>query len=754
MQVEKRDGTKADFSVEKIHQVVEWATKGIKDVSFSDIEMNANLSIYDGISTVEIHNILIKSASDLIDLSTPNYQYVAANLANMQLRKDVWGSHDAPPDFVTFLQNNVDNGIYDEKLNPNHKDGWSESQVKIFGNYINHDRDSLFTFSGLQQLIDKYLVKNRNTDKIYETPQQAYMCIAMCLFDTEAEVKAAYDAYSTFKINLATPIMCGVRTVKRQFASCVLVDVEDDLDAIFASVHAVGKYTANRAGIGINIGRLRPINSPIRGGEVIHTGLIPYLRCFQSAVKSTTQNGIRGGSATVHVPFWHFEIEDIIVLKNNAGTDDNRVRKLDYSVQFCKLFYERLLNGEDITLFSPHEAQGLYEAFGDNKKFEELYLKYENSRSLKFKKKIPASKLASAYAKERLETGRIYSMNIDHANEHGSWNVPVKMSNLCQEIIHPTKPISSVDDKDAEIGICLLSAINLLECSSERDIEKACEIAVKSLDSIIDYQDYPVVAGETFTKNRRSLGVGITNLAAFLAKNKLAYGEPKALELIHETMEQIQYYLISTSCDLAEEKGACPKFSETKYADGLLPVDWYKKTVDDLVKPEYNMDWEALRKRISEVGMRHSTLSAMMPCESSSVIQNTTNGIEPIRSHLTYKKSKYGMSKIIAPNYRTRKKYYTIAWDIEDNKVLIDTAAVIQKFTDMSMSTNLYYNYQHHIAEGETEGSIPLSVLIKDQIYSYKYGLKNLYYANTPDEDGDTEEEQQNMGCESGACAL
>lgn len=743
MQVKKRTGEKEDFSVEKIHQVLQWATNGINGVSFSDIEMNANLSLYDGIPTEDIHKILTKSANDLISTSAPNYQYVAARLLNMQLRKEVWGCNTTPTDFLVFLQRNIDNGIYD----PDIQKKWTGAEVDLLGKYINHTRDDQFTYAGLQQLVDKYLVKNRSTGEIYETPQFAYMSIAMCLFDNIDDVKYAYDAYSSYKINLPTPIMAGVRTNIRQFASCVLVDVDDNLDAIFSSVHAVGKYTARRAGIGLNIGRLRPINSPIRGGEVIHTGLIPYLKTFESTVKSTSQNGLRGGSATVHVPFWHYEIEDLLVLKNNAGTDDNRVRKLDYSIQFCKLFYDRLIANEDITLFSPHEAKGLYEAFGNNEEFERLYIKYENARSsIKFSRKIPARKLAEIFARERLETGRIYSMNIDTANEHGSWNIPVYMSNLCQEIIHPTTPIKSIDDPEGEIGICILSALNLLELNSEKDIEGACRTAVRSLESIIDYQDYPVKAAENFTKNRRSLGIGITNLAGFLAKNKLQYGEPAALQLIHETMEQIQWNLINASCELAKELGPCEKFKDTKYAEGLLPIDWYKRTVDGLVDPVYNMDWEELRQRVIKYGLRHSTLSAIMPCESSSVIQNSTNGMEPVRSLLIHKKAKNGILKQLVPNYHMRKNFYTMAWDMPSNKAMLDTAAVIQKFVDMSMSTNLYYNYSHY-----EDGNIPLSTLIKDQVYGYKVGLKNFYYANTPDGDGDTEKE---MNCESGACAI
>lgn len=476
--------------------------------------------------------------------------------------------------------------------------------------------------------------------------------------------------------------------------------------------------------------------------------MIPYLKCFETAVKSTTQNGIRGGSATVHIPFWHYEIEDIIVLKNNAGTDDNRVRKLDYSVQFCKLFYKRLIADEDITLFSPDETKGLFEAFGNNEKFEELYEKYERSRSLKFKKKISARKLAEIYARERLETGRIYSMNIDSANEHGSWDIPCYMSNLCQEIIHPTKPIKSIDDESGEIGICLLSAINLLQVSSGEDMKQACTIAVQSLESIIDYQDYPVLAGENFTKNRRSLGVGITNFAGWLASQKLSYDDPETPRVVHELMEEIQWNLISASCDLAKKYGSCAKYGDTKYAKGLLPIDWYKKTVDEIVKPEYKMDWEELRERVAKYGLRHSTLSAIMPCESSSVVQNSTNGIEPPRSLLSSKKAKNGTLKQIVPNFHKRKNFYTLAWDISDNTPIINVASVIQKFTDMSMSTNLYYNYDHY-----EDGSIPLSVIVKDQIYAYKYGLKNLYYANTPD--GDKEDGDEDLGgCESGACAL
>lgn len=742
MQVQKRDGSFEEYNVEKIHKVVEWAIKDIANVSWSDIEMNAHLSLKDGISTREIHQILVKSANDLTSSSKPNYQYVASRLLNMSLRKDLWERYDNPPSLRQHIEANVKNDIYDKDI----LSKWSNDQLDKLDKVIDHDRDYLFTYAGLQQLIDKYLVKNRATGQIYETPQFAYMCIALSLFNTINEVKSAYECFSTFKINLPTPIMAGVRTKIKQFASCVLVDVADDLNSIFSSVHAVGKYTARRAGIGLNIGRIRPINASIRGGEVIHTGLIPYLKIFESTVKATSQNGIRGGSATVHVPFWHYEIEDIMMLKNNAGTDDNRVRKLDYSVQFNKLFYERLIKNEDITLMSPEETGGLYSSMNDNDDFKKLYEKYENHRDVKMKKKINARKLAEIFAKERLETGRIYVMNIDNANEHGSWLAPVYMSNLCQEIIHPTQPISSIDDENGEIGICILSALNLLEMEDDDDIQMACSMAVQTLENIIDYQDYPVLAGENFTKNRRSLGIGITNFAAYLAKHKLKYDDPETLDLVHSTMEKIQWYLLDESCKLAEKLGPCNKFGETKYAQGKLPIDWYKKTVDELVKPEYTMDWEDLRSRIAQYGLRHSTLTAIMPCESSSVIQNSTNGIEPVRSLVSYKKAKNGVLKQLVPNYNSRKNYYTLAWEMKDNKAILNICAVLQKFVDMSISVNLYYNYAHY-----PDGNIPLSILIKDQIYGYKYGVKNFYYCNTPDGDGQTE---KSSGCESGSCAI
>lgn len=740
MQVTKRNGSKEDFNLEKIHKVISWAVDGINDVSISDIEMNAKLNLKDGISTEEIHKLLINSANNLISEESPNYQYVAARLLLYSLRKNVWGESE-PPRLFDHIKDTVNSEVYDKII----LEKYSESEIHKIGKFVKHSRDDLFTYAGLQQLVDKYLIKNRYTNEIFETPQFAYMLIAMFAFMDYPKdirisyVKKCYDYISTFKINLPTPLMCGLRTNIRQYSSCILIDVDDSLDSIFASVEAVGKYTARRAGIGTNTGRIRPINSPIRGGEVKHTGIIPYLKIFESTVKSTSQNGIRGGSATNNVQFWHHEIEDIVVLKNNTGTDDNRVRKLDYLIGLSKLFYDRVKNDKEITLFSPHECKDLYEAFGTDK-FDDLYVEKENDNSLNFKKKIKARDLAILLTRERLETGRIYILNVDNANNHNPFYDTVKMGNLCTEVLHPLIPLKSINDENAEIGVCVLSAVNLLEIKKE-EFPDVCDIIVRMLDFIIDHQDYVVKAAENFCKNRRSIGVGFTNLAGVLAKNKLAYNSKEALELIDEYAELLQFNLLSASCKLAEEKGVCSKFDRTKYSDGILPIDTYNKNVDSLVNPKLRCDWDSLRENIKKYGLRHSTLTCQMPCESSSVIQNSTNGIEPVRELISYKKSKMGVLKQVVPGFSKFGKYYTRAFSIEDNSVLTNVGAVIQKWFDMGISLNHYYNYDHY--EG---GNVPLSTILKDLFYAHKMGIKTLYYANTPD--GDME------SCSSGACSI
>ena len=752
MNVLKRNGELVPYDVDKIHQSVNWAIGDIKGVTASDIEINANLQKRDGMTTTEIHNVLIDSAANLISLDRPNYQYVASRLLSAQIRKDVWGGKN-PPKLLDFINKNVhEHDVYDEDILLL----YSDDEINKLDEYIDHDRDNSFTYAGMRQLCDKYLIQDRDSGKIFETPQFAYMIIAMVCFGKYTNsvrmnyIKRAYDYFSRFKINIPTPLMAGVRSKIKQYASCCLIDVDDTLPSIFSSSTAAGYATGSRYGIGLNMGRIRPLNSPIRNGEVIHTGVIPFLKLMESTVKSCHQNGIRGGSATVNFPFWHYEVEDVMVLKNNSGTDDNRVRKLDYCIQFSELFYKRFLKNEDITLFSPHEAKDLYDAFG-HENFDQLYEQYERKTSLKFKKTIKARQLMSLFIKERVETGRIYFMNIDHCNQRSAWDADVKMTNLCVEILHPTKPLQHVDDNDAEIGICILSAINVLEIQSDAEMEKVCDVIVRLLDQLIDYQDYFLPAAKNFTRNRRSLGIGITNFAAYLAKNGARYDDEEAPNIASNLMEKVQYYLLLSSNNLAKEKGKCPKFHETKYSKGWLPIDNYKKEIDEFVTVKPYMDWDYLRQQIQEHGLRHSTVSAIMPCESSSVIQSSTNGIEPIRNYITYKKSKARTLPVIVPNYHHYKNKYTLAYEMEDNVGLIKVVAALQKWVDMSISANLYYNYAHY-----DKGALPDAKVIKELLLSYKLGWRTGYYLNTDDGDKQSSADDigEEEGCESGACAL
>ena len=725
----KRDGAKEPININKIHKVVEHACEGLAGVSSSQIEMNANLQFYDGMSTEEIQEVLVRSANDLISLDAPNYQFAAARLLTYGLYKQVFGEFNAMP-FKDMISLNVKRGLYDPAI----FDSYTEEEIDSLDTYIRHKRDENFTYAGMRQVVDKYLVQDRSSGEIFETPQFMYMMIAATLFANYPKetrmhyVRRYYDATSLFKINIPTPVMAGVRTPVRQFASCVLVDSDDTLDSIFASDMAIGRYTAQRAGIGINAGRIRGVNSKIRGGEVAHTGIVPFLKKFESTVRCCTQNGVRGGSATTHFPFWHQEIEDILVLKNNKGTEDNRVRKLDYSIQLNKTMYERLLSGGDITLFSPHDVPGLYEAyFGDADKFKELYEKYERATSIK-KKKISAMELFSALVKERAETGRIYIMNVDHANTHSSFKDTVYMSNLCQEITLPTKPLTHIDDPDGEIALCILSAINVGILRSLDELEELCELAVRALEEIIDYQRYPILAAEKSTKARRSLGIGYIGLAHYLAKNKAQYSDSQAWKLVHDLTEAFQYYLLKASNTLAKERGACEYFNRTKYADGILPIDTYKKDVDTIVANELKYDWESLRSDIKEHGLRHSTLSAQMPSESSSVVSNATNGIEPPRGYLSVKKSKKGPLKQIVPQYQSLKQHYTLLWDMPSNEGYINIVAVMQKFFDQAISGNWSYNPTHY-----PDNEVPMSVMIRDLLTTYKMGWKTSYYQNTYD---------------------
>ncbi len=725
----KRNGQTESLNLDKIHKITEEACEGLAGVSASQVEINSGIQFYDGITTAEIQEILVKSASDLIDLDNPNYQFVAARLLLYGLYKQVFGSswNTGFPHILDHLLGGADKLIYDKQLSTRYtKEEWDK-----INSWIDHGRDYLFTYAGLRQVVDKYLVQDRSTTELYETPQYMYMLIAAAIFqeyppETRLDyVKRYYNAISKHKINIPTPIMAGVRTALRQFASCVLVDIDDTLDSIFSSDMAIGKYVAQRAGIGINAGRIRGINSKIRGGEVQHTGVVPFLKKFESTVRCCTQNGIRGGSATVHFPIWHQEIEDILVLKNNKGTEDNRVRKLDYSIQLSKLFYERFIANEEITLFSPHDVPGLYDSFG-SELFDELYCSYENNESIP-KTRIGAQELILALLKERAETGRIYLMNIDHCNSHSSFKDSIYMSNLCQEITLPTDPIQHIDG-EGEIALCILSAVNVGKITNLDQLEELCDLSVRALEELIDYQEYPVTAAEIATKGRRSLGIGFIGLAHYLAKNGVKYNDQEAYDLVHKLSESFQYYLLKSSNQIAKEKGACDYFKATKYADGILPIDTYKTDVDEISSPEYNCDWETLRESILEHGIRHSTLSSQMPSESSSVVSNATNGIEPPRGYLSVKKSKKGPLKQIVPQYASLKNNYTLLWDMPDNEGYIKIVAVMQKFFDQGISGNWSYNPKHY-----ADNEVPTSVMANDFLTTYKYGWKTSYYQNTYD---------------------
>ena len=728
--VVKRNGNTENLNLDKIHSMVEEACKDLAGVSASQVEMTSGIQFYDGITTAEIQEILIRSASDLIDLDTPNYQFVAARLLLFGLYKQVFGPswNQGFPHILEHLNGGSSKGIYDSKLPARYtQDEWDK-----INSWIDHDRDFLFTYAGLRQVVDKYLVQDRSTGELYETPQYMYMLISATIFAEYPQesrldyVRRYYNAISKHKINIPTPIMAGVRTSLRQFASCVLVDVDDSLDSIFTSDMAIGRYVAQRAGIGINAGRIRGINSKIRGGEVQHTGVVPFLKKFEATVRCCTQNGIRGGSATVHFPIWHKEIEDIIVLKNNKGTEDNRVRKLDYSIQLSRLFYERFINDEEISLFSPHDVPELSDAFGLDG-FDDLYVAAERDQSIS-RKTVSAQELILDILKERAETGRIYIMNIDHCNSHSSFIDKIWMSNLCQEITLPTEPLQHIDDIDGEIALCILSAINIGKIKNLDEMEELCDLSVRSLEELIDYQDYPVRAAELATKARRSLGIGFIGLAHYLAKHSAKYDSQEAWNLVHELTEAFQYYLLKSSNQIAREKGPCTDFNRTKYFGGLLPIDTYKRDVDEIVSTELKFDWETLRTSIQQSGLRHSTLSAQMPSESSSVVSNATNGIEPPRGYLSIKKSKKGPLKQIVPQYGTFKNNYTLLWDMPDNSGYINVVAVMQKFFDQAISGNWSYNPENY-----PDNEVPVSVMAQDLLKTYKFGWKTSYYQNTYD---------------------
>ena len=754
IQVTKRNGKKEPIDMEKIHRVVHWASQDLNGVSVSQVEINAQLAFFDGIKTEDIHETIIKSAADLIDESAPDYQYLAARLAIFHLRKKAFKNFTPPP-LYDHIKKYTDLGIYD----PDILDKYSQKEIEEFDSYIDHWRDMNFSYAAVKQLEGKYLVQNRVTGEIHESPQQLYILVGMCLFQEyqgEARmdiVKRFYDAASNFKISLPTPIMAGVRTPTRQFSSCVLIETDDDLDSISAAAGAIVKYVSQRAGIGINGGKIRALGSPIRGGEATHTGCIPFFKHFHTAVKSCSQGGVRGGAATLFYPIWHLEVKELLVLKNNAGTEENRIRHLDYGVQFNGLMYERFLAGGDITLFSPHEVPGLYDAFfEDQDKFKTLYEQYEKDDSIR-KETIKARDLFAKFMQERANTGRIYLQNVDHSNTHGAFDqavAPVRQSNLCMEITLPTKPLYSVQDENGEVALCTLSAVNLGAIESLDELEDITEIIVRALDSLLDYQDYPIKAAEIASMNRRTLGIGVTNLAYYLAKNGAKYSDGSGNQLIHRTFESLQYYALKASNKLAQEFGACPLFNETKYAKGLMPVDTYKKSIDAFCNCDLELDWDSLRKEIVKTGLRNSTLTALMPCESSSQISNSTNGIEPPRGFVSIKQSKDGILKQIVPEYERLKNNYELLWDIKDNEGYLQLCAIMQKFVDQSISTNTHYDPSQF-----DNGKVPMKLFLMDLLKAYKYGIKTLYYHTTRDNaSDDSTEKQDDNACADGVCKL
>lgn len=753
LKVTKRNGKLESIDMDKIHRVITWAAEGLNHVSVSQVALKSHIQFYNGIRTCDIHETIIKAAADLISTESPDYQYLAARLAIFHLRKIAYGEFD-PPHLLAHVQKLTAEGKYD----PHILSDYSEAEFNELNQAIDHNRDLAFSYAAVKQLEGKYLVQNRVTRQVYESPQFLYMLVAMCLFASYDKskrlnyVKKFYDATSLFKISLPTPIMSGVRTPSRQFSSCVLIECGDSLDSINATTSAIVKYVSQRAGIGINAGRIRALGSPIRGGEAQHTGCIPFYKLFQTAVKCCSQGGVRGGAATLFYPLWHLEVESLLVLKNNRGVEENRVRHMDYGVQLNKTLYQRFIRNENITLFSPHDVPGLYEAFfADQDEFERLYTQYEADSTIR-KKTLPASELFSLMMQERAGTGRIYIQNVDHCNTHGAFNpksAPIRQSNLCLEITLPTKPLNDINDENGEIALCTLSAFNLGAIEDLSELEELADLAVRALDALLDYQDYPVKAAHLGTLKRRSLGIGVINFAYYLAKNGARYSDDSGLALTHRTFEAIQYYLLKASVALAQEFGACPGFSETSYAQGILPIDSYKKDLDTVCAEPLHLDWDSLRRDIATHGLRNSTLTALMPSETSSQISNATNGIEPPRGLVTVKASKDGILKQVVPEYDRLKDAYELLWSIPNNDGYLKLVGVMQKFVDQSISANTNYDPQRF--EG---GKVPMKQLLKDLLFAYKLGLKTLYYQNTRDGADDTQTDLQDDGCASGACKI
>lgn len=754
--VQKRDGRLEKIDLDKIHRVIEWAAEGLDNVSVSQVEISSHIQFYDKITTKSIHETIIKSAADLISAATPDYQYLAARLAIFHLRKIAFGQFE-PPHLFDHVTKLTQEGRYDAHI----LQDFSKEEFDTLNNYIDHNRDLSFAYAAVKQMEGKYLVQDRVTKQVFESPQFLYMLVGMCLFasydkqyDKAARldyIKRFYDTTSTFKISLPTPIMSGVRTPSRQFSSCVLIECDDSLDSINATTSAIVRYVSQRAGIGVNAGRIRALGSPIRGGEAQHTGCIPFYKLFQTAVKCCSQGGVRGGAATLFYPIWHLEVENLLVLKNNRGVEDNRVRHMDYGVQINKTIYQRLIKNQNVTLFSPSDVPGLYDAFfADQAEFERLYEQYEQDESIR-KRSVPAQELFSLMMQERASTGRIYVQNVDHCNTHSPFDpsvAPIRQSNLCMEIALPTQPLDNINDESGEIALCTLSGINLGEINQLEDIKEPAELIVRALDALLDYQDYPVIAAKNGSMKRRTLGIGVINYAYYLAKNGTKYSDPTALGLTHRTFEALQYYLLVASNKLAKEQGACPAFGDTTYSQGILPIDTYKADIDAICNEPLQLDWEALRHDIKTHGLRNSTLTALMPSETSSQIANATNGIEPPRGLVSVKASKDGILKQVVPEIDRLKDQYELLWQMPNNKGYLSLVAIMQKFIDQSISANTNYDPTKF-----EDSRVPMKVMIQDLLMAYKLGVKTLYYHNTRDGANDAQDDLEN-GCAGGACTL
>lgn len=754
--VQKRDGRLEKIDLDKIHRVIEWAAEGLDNVSVSQVEISSHIQFYDKITTKSIHETIIKSAADLISAATPDYQYLAARLAIFHLRKIAFGQFE-PPHLFDHVTKLTQEGRYDAHI----LQDFSKEEFDILNDYIDHNRDLSFAYAAVKQMEGKYLVQDRVSKQVFESPQFLYMLVGMCLFasydkqyDKAARldyIKRFYDATSTFKISLPTPIMSGVRTPSRQFSSCVLIECDDSLDSINATTSAIVRYVSQRAGIGVNAGRIRALGSPIRGGEAQHTGCIPFYKLFQTAVKCCSQGGVRGGAATLFYPIWHLEVENLLVLKNNRGVEDNRVRHMDYGVQINKTIYQRLIKNQNVTLFSPSDVPGLYDAFfADQAEFERLYEQYEQDDSIR-KRSVPAQELFSLMMQERASTGRIYVQNVDHCNTHSPFDpsvAPIRQSNLCMEIALPTQPLDNINDESGEIALCTLSGINLGEINQLEDIKEPAELIVRALDALLDYQDYPVIAAKNGSMKRRTLGIGVINYAYYLAKNGTKYSDPTALGLTHRTFEALQYYLLVASNKLAKEQGACPAFGDTTYSQGILPIDTYKADIDAICNEPLQLDWEALRHDIKTHGLRNSTLTALMPSETSSQIANATNGIEPPRGLVSVKASKDGILKQVVPEIDKLKDQYELLWQMPNNKGYLSLVAIMQKFIDQSISANTNYDPTKF-----EDSRVPMKVMIQDLLMAYKLGVKTLYYHNTRDGANDAQDDLEN-GCAGGACTL